>query len=126
MRERTLLGLVIAIVVAGVVFCGSVIEIEHVFQPEGSLFGRPMRIPSCGRSYGTGPDVTTLYTWAQIEAVAAPGFAPVVVEPVIGQIPLFAPFTSQQHPAAAQVCDTVIYLHVGPDAYAAYGLQGGG
>ncbi len=110
----------------GVVIVAAVITIAHEFEPEGSLFGRPMRIPTCGQSYVTHPDVTTVFSRAQIEAVVAPGSSPVVLEPVIGQIPLFAPFTEQHHARGVPRCDTLIYLHVGADAYAAYGLEPGG
>ncbi len=122
-RDDVLLGVLVTNLVVGVVIVAAVITIAHEFEPEGSLFGRPMRIPTCGQSYVTSPDVTTVFTRAQIEAKTAPGSRPVVLEPVIGQIPLFAPFTEQQHARGAQPCDTLIYLHVGVDAYAAYGLE---
>ncbi len=122
-REDVVLGLVVAILIVGVAVCGSAIEIAHTFQPQGSLLGRPMRIPTCGQTYTTSPEVTTVYTRAEIEAAIAAGLTPLVIEPVIGQIPPFAPFAGPQHPAGAQPCDTLIYLHVGADAYAAYGRE---
>ncbi len=125
-RDDILLGVLVTNLVVGVVIAAAAITIAHEFEPEGSLFGRPMRIPACGQTYSTRPDVTTVFTRAQIEAVAAAGSSPVVLEPAIGQIPLFAPFAEQQHAGGAQRCDTLIYLHVGDDAYAAYGLEGSG
>lgn len=97
--------------------------IERNFEPRGG-FGRPQRIPACGRSYRGGEATFTL---AQIRAAINPGGSPVIFEPVVGELPLTAPFEDHRVRLASgeTVCDTVVYLHVGPDAYAGYDLEGG-
>lgn len=124
-REDVLLGLLVANFIVSVGIAGSFAMIAHQFEPQGSLFGLPMRIWTCGRSYRTDPSNTSVWTRAQIDAQIAPGLAPVVFEPVIGQIPLFAPLAGRRDYGGFQVCDKVVYLHVGPDAYRAYSLLGG-
>lgn len=124
-RDEVLLGALLTNLCVGTLLVGAAITIAHEFQPEGSPFGRPMRIPTCGQAYVTRPDVTSVYSLAQVDRMAAPG-DPVVLEPVIGEIPLFAPFIAPSHADGVAPCGTLIYLHVGADAYAAYGLEGGG
>jgi hypothetical protein len=122
-RADVLLGALLTTVVVGVLMVGLLVAIANAFEPQGSLFGRPLRIPTCGQTYATTAEVTTVYTRAEIESMAPGGLGPVVVEPVVGQVPLFAPFSAAQRSGAAQPCDAFIYLRVGPDSYAAYGLQ---
>lgn len=123
-REDLALAAVLAVVVVGVGLLGSVILIQKEFDPRGGLFGIPHRIPTCGRSYVGGDGTTSL---EQIEATITPGYSPVLLEPVLGMLPLWAPFETKRVrlDTGEEVCDTVVFLHVGPDAYASYGLEGG-
>jgi len=113
-------SLVLLLVVSLLALAG-VVYIETQFRPEGSLFGRPTRIPACGRSY-LGPG--RAWTRAAMEASITPGFEPTVLEPTIGDLPLI-PWVDQRRIEAGLVCDTVIYLHVRPDLYVSYALEGG-
>ena len=112
------------VLLAGVSLCAlaGVFYIETQFRPEGSLFGRPARIPACGRSYlGPGRD----WTRAEMEAAITAGFDPVVLEPTIRQVPL-VPWVDQRRTGSGLVtCDTVIFLHVGSDLYVGYAIEGG-
>lgn len=99
-----------------------VFYIATQFKSEGSLFGRPTRIPACGRSY-LGPGRT--WSRAEIDAAIAPGFEPVVLEPTIGQIPLLQDGHPTQSGSPVGFCATVVFLHVGADRYVGYALEGG-
>lgn len=122
-REDVFAGIVVLIAVVCVIALGSIFLIEKEFQPRDGLFGIPTRIPACGRTY----DVGRQFTRAQIYAGINPGSEPIVFEPLIGLIPLTAPFEGHQVRLASgeMVCDTVVFLHVGPDGYVGYGLEGG-
>ncbi|HET9682193.1 MAG TPA: hypothetical protein VFP19_09155 [Candidatus Limnocylindrales bacterium] len=117
---------VIVIFVLGIVVLGGYLVIERGFEPQDGFFGLPHRIPTCGRSYVAG-DRPVRLPLAQIEATINPGAEPVILEPTIGMLPLTAPFEghSVRLESGEIVCHTVVYLHVGPDAYAPYGLEGG-
>jgi hypothetical protein len=117
-----LTGGVLAVFVGGLVLLGSYALIQRSFEPQGGLFGTPTRIPICGRSY-VGPAATV--SMGQIVATITPGFSPVVVEPSVGQLPLFAPFQGQHCATGPDTVTTLVFLHVGPDAYAEYDLEGG-
>jgi hypothetical protein len=120
-RQDRFAASLVAVFVTTVIVLSGLLYIEIQFRPEGSLFGRPSRIPACNRSYlGPGRGVTR----AEIEAGLKPGFEPTVLEPTIGEVPL-APWVDQRSIEAGQVCDTVIYLHLRPDLYVPYGLEGG-
>ncbi len=123
-REDLRLAALIGFVVLGTAGLGGYVTIERDFGPRDGPFGLPARIVTCGRSYLGGEPTSSL---AQIQAAIAPGYSPVVFEPVLGLLPLTAPF--ECHPArlasGATVVDTVVYLHTGPDTYAAYALEGG-
>ena len=126
-RADILLGVLVAVLVMGVVMTAAAVLIVREFEPQGSLLGLPARIPTCGREYRDNPSSRSTWTRAEVEMQAAPGHVPVIFEPVIGQIPLLAPFAGGQSAGGAQGCDTtLVYLRVGPDAYRSYALQGGG
>ena len=116
-REDLVAASLVLLLFAGVVMIGGLFLIETQFRPEGSAFGLPTRIPTCGRSFIRDAADVRVFTRAEIEAQMTPGYSPTVLEPAIGEIPLLAPF--EPH------CDVLIFLHVGPDAYVGYELQGG-
>ena len=123
-REDVLAGTVVAIVIIGVLGLAAFVQIERDFQPEGGALGLPTHIRTCGRSY-IGPGQT--YSLARIEATTVPGSSPVVLEPILGQIPISAYF-DRHHvriDSGELTCATLVFLHVGPDAYLSYGLEGG-
>ena len=90
--------------------------IESQFEPQGSLFGLPSLIRTCGRDY-RGPGM--VFTRAEMDAAITAGFEPVVLEPTIGSIPLGAPFRRARDP-----CDAVVFLQTGPDEFVGYSLLG--
>jgi hypothetical protein len=92
------------------------------FRPEGSLFGRPTRIPACGRSY-LGPGRT--WTRTEMEAAITPGYEPVVLEPTIGEVPLIPLVDQRRFGSGLVTCDTLIFLYVRPDFYVGYAIEGG-
>ena len=120
--EDVLTGGLLAVFFAGLIVLGSYALIERSFEPEGGGFGMPTRIPTCGRSY-VGPQATL--SMEQIEATITRGFSPVVVEPTLGQLPLFAPFQGQHCATGPDTVATLVFLHVASDAYAEYDLEGG-
>lgn len=124
-REDLLAGLLLTVFVVSVALLISIVMIAHWFEPQGSLFGRPTRIWTCGRSYRTDPGPQQIWTRSRIDAGIAPGYEPVIFEPVVGQIPLFAPLAGRRDFHGFQVCDTLVFLHVGPDAYLVFALEGG-
>lgn len=111
-------------VLLGLVAFASLVVTERVFEPAGGPFGVPQRIVTCGRSYRGG---SLTVSRAQIATATNPGQSPVILEPLLGDLPLTAPFESHRVklPSGDTVCDTVIYLQIGPDAYVSYGLEGG-
>lgn len=123
-REDLRLITVVAFVALGTAVLAGYVTIERDFEPQNGPFGVPARIVTCGRSYIGGHHTSSL---AQIQAAIAPGYSPVVFEPVLGMLPLTAPF--ECHPirlaSGETVADTLVYLHIGPDTYAAYALEGG-
>jgi hypothetical protein len=114
-------GMVVLVVVSLSALAG-VFYIETQFRPEGSLFGRPTRIPACGRSY-LGPGRG--WTRAEMEAAITPGYEPVVLEPTIGEVPLIPWVDHRRFGSGLVTCDTVIFLHVRPDFYVGYAIEGG-
>ncbi len=54
-----------------------------------------------------------------------PGYAPVILEPSLGEVPLLALFEPHPIPSGMATCDVAIFLHTGPDAYVGYALEGG-
>jgi hypothetical protein len=92
-REDVSVTAVVALVVVGVGLLGSMILIQKEFEPRGGLLGAPGRMPACGRDYIAGDTALTL---DQIEQGLPPGLAPVVFEPLIGEIPLTAPFEAHR------------------------------
>ena len=122
-REDVRLGLLISFVVSCAVVGLGAFLVGRWFEPEGWLFGPPTHIAACGRDYMRGTGGT--WTRAQVDESLAPGLTPTVFEPVIGEIPLFAPLSGTRDFNGFQVCDTVVFLHVGPDAYEAFAMQGG-
>ncbi len=123
-REDVLATAVVAIAIGGAVTLGSFVLVERAFEPQDGPFGIPHRIPTCGRSYLGGQGSISI---EQIQSTITPGASPVVFEPVLGMLPLWAPFDASRVrlDTGGEVCTTVVFLHVGPDAYAAYGLEGG-
>lgn len=121
-REDVLAGAFIALFIGGLILVGSYLLIQRSFEPQGGGFGMPTRIPICGRSY-LGPSATL--TMGQIKATITAGFSPVVVDPALGQIPLFAPLQGQHCATGPDTVATLVFLHVGSDAYTEYDLEGG-
>ncbi len=119
-RQDVLAGSVVAIVIVGAIGLAAFVQIERDFRPEGGYFGLPTHIHACGRSY-IGPGRT--YT----APVADGSSAPVVLEPVLGELPLFAYFGDHRVrlDSGEMACQTLVFLHVGAHAYVAYGLEGG-
>lgn len=113
---------VVALFLVSLVIVGVVAIIETQYRPQGSLLGRPTRIPACGRSY-LGPGRT--FTRAEVDADITPGYRPAILEPVIGEVPLGGTVSKLTLESGDQVCDTLIFLQVGPDAFASYALEGG-
>ncbi len=124
-RGDLLLGLLVALVGMGAVIGGSALAMALTFEPQGSLLGLPTRIPTCGRDYRTDPTSAAVWTRAQIEMQITPGSTPVILEPTLGQIPLSAPFAGGQTSGGVETCPTLVYLHIGPDAYRSYAAFGG-
>jgi hypothetical protein len=122
-----------ASVVLVVVVCLSVISfglfIQLRLEPIDGRFGTPQRLPFplWGRSYV--PGNTSHWTKDQIQAAIVPGFKPVILEPTIGQIPLVDIFTKcpvYHFPGVnGNVFATAVWLHIGPDDYIIYSLEGG-
>lgn len=121
-REDVFAASLVLLLVVSLLAVAGAFYIATQFRPEGSLFGRPTRIPACGRSY-LGPG--RAWTRAEVEAAITPGFEPVVLEPTIGDVPLIPWVDQRRISSGLVVCDTVIYLHVRPDLYANYALEGG-
>ncbi len=103
---------------------GRFVFLETQMEPTGGAFGIPTRIPLCGRQFETSPDTARRYTMAEIEATITPGYRPIVLEPTIGDLPVLGLFESHPYPPGMAACDTLIFLHVGPDSYLSYGLMG--
>ncbi len=118
--ENLLAGTTVGIVILGVAGVAAFGQIERDFQPVGGPFGLPTHIRTCGRSY-IGPGQT--YS----SPVADGSSSPVAFEPVLGQLPLFAYFDSHRVRLASgeMVCQSLVFLHLGPQAYVSYGLEGG-
>ncbi len=120
-----------AAVVVGVTFAciavvGGFVFLETQMEPAGGSFGIRTHIPLCGRQFETSPDTARRYTMVEIEATIAPGYRPIVLEPTIGDLPVLGLFESHPFPPGMAACDTLIFLHVGPDSYLSYGLMGSG
>ena len=105
---------------------GGFVFLETQMEPVGGAFGIPTRIPLCGRYFETSPDTARRYTMAEIEATIEPGHRPIVLEPTLGDLPVLGLFESHPNPPGMAACDTLIFLHVGPDSYLSYGLLGSG
>jgi hypothetical protein len=111
-----------------IVFAGALalvvglLYVESQYQPQGSAFGTPRRIPACGRTY-TGPGAAQ--SLAEVEAGTTQGYAPQILEPTVGDIPLGADVAKIRTRSGELVCDTVIFLHRSGDMYLPYGLEGG-
>lgn len=95
--------------------------IEHDLRPTDGAFGQPGRLtfPLCGRSYL----LSNLPEQTFQGAAAGAGSKPFVVEPNLGKVPLLSLLTCPKSPDGFYY--TVIWLHVGPDTYASYALEGG-
>jgi len=123
-RQDVRLGLLASVCLAAGLVVAAALWIIIRFEPDGGLLGRPSLITACGgRHYR--PDGGVTWTRAQVDGSIAPELTPTIFEPVIGQIPLGALFSGSRDFNGVQVCDTVVFLHVGPDAYEPYALQGG-
>ena len=111
----------VLLVVASIAVMGTGFFIEHDLRPTDGAFGLPGRLafPLCGRSYllSNLPE----QTFEGGSALAAG--RPFVVEPNVGKVPLWSLLTCPKNPDGFYY--TVIWLHVGPDTYAAYALEGG-
>ena len=122
-RGDMLAGAVVLFVAFCVLVTATTFFIEHELRPTGSFFGVPGRLdfPLCGRSYllGQGDD----WTMARIGGPTTPGYGPPILEPTIGKIPLLGLFSCPMTRDGFYY--TVIWLHVGPDDYKAYALEGG-
>ena len=126
MRQQNILaaGVVLVALLCLVLLAGFIV-VETQFRPIGSAFGLPTRIPLCGRAFSRSADTTRVFTTAEIEAGMTPGYAPVTLEPSIGEVPLLALFEPHPNPSGMATCDVLIFLHTGPDAYVGYALEGG-
>ena len=124
-REDVLAAVIVLVTLACLGVLAGFLFVEAHFHPVDGAFGIPTTIPLCGPWFSRAADSTQVLTRAEIETGSIPGHAPVVLQPSLGQIPLVA--LAQPHPVAAgmSTCDVVIYLHVGPDAYVGYALEGG-
>jgi hypothetical protein len=124
-----------AAVVLVFLLCGTVVVtgfyIETQLQPTDGHLGTPLylKFPLCGRSYMLAAGQTA--TKAQIDAAMPAGFEPFVLEPTIGRIPLFdlvlkcPEYSTPGAHGSVTVFATVIWLHVAPDEYVGYSLEGG-
>ena len=121
--EDVRLGLLVAVIVAGVIALVGGLLIVHWYEPQDGLFGRPARLAACGRDYVRERDTTL--TLVQVNEGVPAGMSATIFEPVIGQLPLGALFSGPRDFNGVQVCDTVVFLHLGPDVYAPFELQGG-
>ena len=121
--EDLRLGLLIALVSVCAVIAIGAFLVSRWYEPAGSLFGWPTHIPACGHDYARDTDQT--WTLAQVDDSLTPGLAPTIFEPVIGEIPLLSVLSGTRDFNGVQTCDTVVFLHVGPDAYAVFAMQGG-
>ena len=124
-REDVLAAVIVLVTLACLGVLAAFLFVETQFHPSESAFGIPTTIPLCGRWFSRAPDSTQVLTRAEIEIGAIPGHAPVVLEPTLGQIPLLALVEPHPIPVGMSTCDVVIYIHVGPDAYVGYALEGG-
>ena len=124
-REDVLAAVIVLVTLACLGVLAGFFFVETQFHPVGGAFGIPTTIPLCGRWFSRAADSTQVLTRAEIEIGSTPGHAPVVLEPSLGQIPLVALVQPHPVPAGMSTCDVVIYLHVGPDAYVGYALEGG-
>jgi hypothetical protein len=120
-RQNVAAAIVVLLLAASIAVMGTGFFIEHDLRPTDGAFGLPGRLafPLCGRSYllSNLPDQT--FRGAAAWAAAKP----FVVEPTIGKVPLFSLLTCPMSPDGFYY--TVIWLHVGPDTYASYALEGG-
>lgn len=124
-REDVHLALLVLIVAVGAVITIGGVLVARTFEPQDGLIGRPTRLSACGRNYD-GDRENRTWTRVQVDESMSPGATPVIFEPVIGLLPLFAPLSGTHDFNGVQLCDTVVFVHVGPDAYAPYALEGGG
>jgi hypothetical protein len=115
-------GAVVLAFLMAVCILGAGIFIAHSLKPTDGRFGVPQYLvfPFCGRSYMLGAD-TAPQTFTRADASAGAGAF--VVEPTIGSIPLLSLLTCPRSPSGLTY--TVIWLHVGTDAYVEYALEGG-
>ena len=120
-RSDVAATIAVLLVVASIVVMGTGFFIEHELRPTDGAFGLPGRLdfPLCGRSYllSNLPEQTF-----QGGSAGAAGM-PFVVEPTVGKVPLLSLLTCPKSPDGFYY--TVIWLHVGPDTYASYSLEGG-
>jgi hypothetical protein len=126
LRWRWVVPAVVLFAVLGT--AGGWLWIRHEFDPIDPPFGIPRTIPLCSRTFWHSDQDTRLWTLAEARAFeqTANGGTPVepiVLEPTIGDLPIFRPTYPWRPPAAT--CEMGIWLHVGPDAYVAYTLEGG-
>ena len=121
-REDVFAGIIVAAFVVSVLILVALVLVAQWFEPDGFL-GRPGRIQACGREYQLGAG--RVWTRDDIDAAVAQGAGAEVFEPVLGQLPLLAPLTGKIRFNGFEVCDTLVWLHVGPNAYLAYALEGG-
>jgi hypothetical protein len=120
-RSDVAATMAVVVLVASIVVMGAGFFIVHDLRPTDGPFGLPGRLafPLCGRSYllSNLPEQT-------LQGPAAPAArGAFVVEPTIGKVPLFSLLTCPKGPDGFYF--TVIWLHVGPDTYASYALEGG-
>jgi hypothetical protein len=111
----------VVLLVLSIAVIGTGFFIQHDLRPTDGPLGLPGRLafPLCGRSYllSNPPEQT-------LQGPAAPvAHGAFVVEPTIGKVPLFSLLTCPKGPDGFYY--TVIWLHVGPDTYASYSLEGG-
>jgi hypothetical protein len=123
-RADVAAAVVIVLFVCSVVVVAVGTFVAHDLRPTGSMFGIPGRLsfPLCGRSYllSNTPDWST----ADVLAAVSPDEQGSILEPTIGKVPLLALLTTCPR-YQVQYATTVIFLHVGPDQYAVYSLEGG-
>jgi hypothetical protein len=109
-------GAVVLLFVISILVVGTGFFIAHELQPTDGRFGVPQYLvfPLCGRDY----HISNL---PEVNAPAVDGAF--VVEPTIGSIPLLSLLTCPKN--SNGLTYTVIWLHVGPDEFASYALEGG-
>lgn len=125
-HQDVVAGIVVLVAAVSLSVMGGFVFLETQLEPVGGAFGIPTRIPLCGRQFETTPDTARRYSMAEIEATIEPGCRPIVLEPTIGDLPVLGLFESHPYPPGMAACDTLIFLHVGPDSYLSYGLAGSG